>query len=624
MIMFGHSGRVLHVDLASRRIWREELKENTLRMFIGGSGLAAKFVYDYTNGSTDPLGKENVLVFMNGPLTGTRIPLSGRHEIATRSPATGGLGESDTGGKWGTELRKAGYDGLVIHGRAEEPSYIWIHDDGEELRSARHVWGMDTYETDEQLRSETDSKANVSSIGPAGEGLALISSVMHDGKDGRAAARCGVGAVMGSKLLKAVVARGNRTIPVADEEGLNQSIREMGAKIVKDGKRLHDFGTSGVTVTLEQLGDLPLKNWSQGSWDRAEMISGQTMAKTILTGNYYCGACIIGCGREVEVTSGSFAPVHGAGPEYETVAMLGAQGLVDNLDSIAKAHELCNRLGMDVISTGGAVAFAMEAYEKGIISRDDLGGIDLRWGNAEGMVKLVEMIGRRQKIGKLLGEGVRRASERLGRGSEDFAVHVKGLEPPAHDPRAYNSLALGYATANRGACHLQGFSYIFERSVTMPEFGWNEIQDRFGTVGKGVLVAKTQDLMSMLDSLKLCKFLLLSGVKVSSFVNWLNVVTGWGFDLTQFMEAGERIYNLKRLYNIECGFSRKDDTVPRRIATLKRSAGGSAENLPPQIDPMLDEYYNVRGWDEAGVPRRQTVERLELTKHISRLPTKVQ
>jgi len=612
------------VDLGRQRIWREELKENTLRTFIGGSGLAAKFVYDYTNGSTDPLGKENVLVFMNGPLTGTRVPLSGRHEVATRSPATGGFGESDTGGKWGTELRKAGYDGLVIHSRAEEPTYLWVHDDGTELRSAKHVWGMDTYETDEQLRSETDPKANVASIGPAGEGLALIASIMHDGKDGRAAARCGVGAVMGSKLLKAVVVRGSKSIPVADEAGLSQSIREMGPKIVKDGKRLHDFGTSGVTVTLEQLGDLPLKNWSQGSWDRADMISGQTMAKTILTGQYYCGACVIGCGREVEVKSGPFAPVQGAGPEYETVAMLGAQSLVDNLQAIAKAHELCNRLGLDVISTGAVVAFAMEAYEKGIISRNDLGGVDLTWGSAEGMVRLVEMIGRRQNIGRLLGEGVKRASEKLGRGSEDFAVHVKGLELPAHDPRAYNSLALGYATANRGACHLQGFSYVFERSVTMPEFGWNEIQDRFGTVGKGVLVAKTQNLMSMLDSLKVCKFLLLAGVKVSSFVHWLNMVTGWDLDLTQFMEAGERIYNLKRLYNVECGFSRRDDTLPKRIATLKRGTGGAGENLPPQIDSMLDEYYRVRGWDDVGIPERQTLERLHITDHISKLPSKVQ
>ncbi|MFQ5998478.1 MAG: aldehyde ferredoxin oxidoreductase family protein, partial [Candidatus Bathyarchaeia archaeon] len=574
--------------MSAKSIKDHQPTESTLQEWIGGSGFAAKILYENTDRDTEPFGQENYLIFMNGPFTTTRIPLSGRHEVVAKSPASFGYGEADVGGLFGTELKKCGFDGLVFYGKSEKPVYLDITDDQILFKDAQVLWGLDTYEVDGILKKENDPKAITCSIGQAGERLARMAGVMHDGQDGRPAARCGLGAVMGSKNLKAMIARGSKKIPVAHEQDLAKSIRELGPQVVKNTKSLHDFGTSGATVTIEQLGDLPIRNWQQGSFEEgAQKISGQTMAKTILKGNYYCGACVVGCGREVEVKSGPFATRHSAGPEYETVACLGSMCLVDNLEAIAKAHELCNRYGLDVISTGNAVAFAMECYDRKIISENDTGGVKLEWGDAQAVIEMVHKIGRREDIGWLLGEGIARAAQKLGHGSEEFAQHVKGLEFPAHDPRAYNSIAIGYATSNRGACHLQGMSHVFERTVTMPELGWNQVQDRFGAEGKGEFLAKCQNLMSMMDSLKLCKFNLFGGIKIHHMITWLKNVTGWDFDLDGFMRTGERMYNLKRLYNVRCGKNRKDDTIPIRVFKQKRGSGGAAENLPPH-DKLLE------------------------------------
>jgi aldehyde:ferredoxin oxidoreductase len=595
----------------------EEFSPEEARAYIGGSGLAAKRLWEMTCKETDPLGPENVLIFMTGPLTGTKVPLSGRHEVVAKSPLTGIYGESDVGGRWGTELKKAGFDGVIVTGKSSKHIYLWINESGVEFRDAEHLWGLDTYEASRILRKETDQKAIEASIGPAGERLSLIAGIMHDGRDGRAAGRCGLGAVMGSKNLKAIVARGNTDVPVADEARLMTTIRELAPEIVKNTRRLSDYGTSHIMTTLEELGNLPIRNWRQGSWQAgAEKLSGVTLAKTILKTKYFCGACIVGCGRTVAIKQGEYAGVEGAGPEYETVAMLGANTLVDDLEAVTKAHELCTKYGLDVISTGAVIGFALEAAERGILTGDQKEEISLDWGNAKSIVNLVEKIGRREGIGYLLGEGVMRASAKLGRGSEAFALHVKGLEPPGHDARAYNSLAVGYATGNRGGCHLQGMSYAFERSVTMSELGIHEVQDRLGVVKKGELVAKTQDLMSLFDSLKLCKFLLYGGVKLTHVLEWFNAVTGFGTNQADFLKAGERIYNLKRMYNVRCGVTRKDDIVPMRMLREKRGQGGSADNLPP-FSEMLDEYYRYRSWDQSGVPRKEKLEELGLSQLVT-------
>ncbi|MEM2750367.1 MAG: aldehyde ferredoxin oxidoreductase family protein [Nitrososphaerales archaeon] len=600
----GYVGKVARIDLSKSSVIEERIPDSILKMYIGGSGLGAKILYDETGPETDPFSPDNRLIFMTGPLTGTKVPLSGRHEVISKSPLTGIYGEADVGGYWGTELKKAGYDGLVIIGKAEKPTYLWICDGSIVFRKAEHVWGMDTYDSDEVLKKETDSKAVIACIGPAGERLARIAAIMHDGKDGRAAGRCGLGAVMGSKNLKAIVVRGSGEVSIADEEGLIKSIKELSPMIIQNAKALHDFGTSGGVITIEKLGDLPIKNWVKGKWEEgAQKISGQTMAETILTGRFYCSACIIGCGRRVKIEKGPYAPVDGAGPEYETVAGLGAMCLIDNLEAIAKGNELCNRYGLDTISTGAVIALAMEAYERGVISKKDTGGVELTWGNANAMITMIEKIGKREGFGWLLGEGVKRIGEKIT-GISDAVLHVKGMELPFHDPRAYNSVGLGYATSNRGACHLQGLTHIFERSVTMPDIGYPEIQDRFGVDNKGEFVAKLQNLMSMMDSLKLCKFLFFAGIKISHIIQWLKLVTGWDMGVDEFMKTGERIYNLKRMYNVRCGISKKDDTLPLRILTLRRGEGGAADNLPP-LDKMLKQYYQYRGWDDNGIPKAE-------------------
>ena len=609
----GYAGRILRVDLSRGRIRKVSIEHSLLRRFIGGSGLAAKILFDETRPDIDPLSPENLLIFMTGPVTATNVPMSGRYQVVSKSPLTGIYGESDSGGSWGPELKKAGFDGVVISGRSAKPVYLWISDGIAELRDASHIWGLDTYETDRAVRDETDRYAVIACIGPAGEKLARIAGIINDGKHGRAAARCGLGAVMGSKLLKAIAVRGTGGIEVADPDGLQESIRKIAPSIIEKAKRLHDYGTSGGMTSIEAIGDLPIKNWLLGSWrEGAERLSGQEMARTILSGRYYCRGCIVGCGREVSFEDERYGRVEGAGPEYETLAMIGANCLIDDLKAVAKANELCNRYGLDTISTGAVIAFAMEAYEHGLISREETGGIKLVWGDPNAMLSMIDKIGRREsKLGWILGEGVMRAAEKIGGISAEFAIHVKGLELPAHDPRAYYSQGVSYATSNRGACHLQSLSHIFERGVTLPDLGFPEIQERHSTYRKGELVAKAQNLMCMFDSLKVCKFILFGGVKPSTLVEWLNMVTGWNMTLGEFMQAGERIFNLKRLYNIREGISRKDDTLPPRILTHKRGSGGSADALPP-LGELLSQYYSYRGWNEFGVPSREKVTELRL------------
>jgi len=610
----GYMGKILRVDLTEGKMADVTLSEADRRQYLGGSGLGAKLLFASTAAAADPLAPDSPLLFLTGPLTGTKVPLSGRHAVVAKSPLTGIWGEADSGGTWGVKLKRAGYDGIIITGKAAAPVYLWVHEAGVEIRPAVHLWGKDTFETDEAVIGETHKDAAVACIGPAGEKLVLLAAIMNDGKDARAAGRCGLGAVMGAKNLKAVAVHGTLRPPVADPERLDALVKQVVPQIVEKTRAFRQYGTSGGLMLAEKMGDLPIKNWRIGVWEKgAEKISGQTMAETILTGNYHCYGCVIGCGRVAKQYFPPFAGVDGGGPEYETLGMLGSAGLVDNLEAVAKANELCNRYGIDTISTGSAVAFAMEAYERGIIDEQDTGGLKLEWGNGEAMLRLVELIGRREGIGALLGQGTRRAAAELGGLAPEFAIHVKGLDFPAHDPRAYSSLAVGYATSNRGACHLQGFSYAFERGLKSPDLGYPEPLDRFTVEGKGVLAAKTQDLMCLFDSLKLCKFILNGGIDVHDMSDWLNAVTGWDTTVQELLQTGERLYNLKRLYNVRCGVSRKDDVLPMRILTHPRREGGAGEHLPA-LGPMLNEYYRYRGWSEEGIPGQKKLAELGLAE----------
>ncbi|MHB0871696.1 MAG: aldehyde ferredoxin oxidoreductase family protein [Chloroflexota bacterium] len=610
----GYMGKILEVDLTTRTHRTVPLDPKLARKYVGGSGLAAHMLLAEASPTLDPLGPENTLILMTGPLAGTVVPTSNRFAAVAKSPLTGAFGESDCGGSWGGELKRAGFDGLVIRGRASSPVYLWIHDEQVEIRDAGTLWGRDSWETDDLVRQQTDERASVACIGPGGEQLVRFAAIMNEGRDGRAAGRSGMGAVMGSKRLKAVAVRGSLNVPVADAAGLRASIKEWSPKLRQGAEGMHKYGTSGGTPTHDKMGNLPEKNWQMGSWpEGANRISGVTLAERgILVETYACRGCVIGCGRVVKIEDGPYAMEKSAGPEYETVAMLGSNCLVDDLQAICKGNELCNRYGIDTISTGAATAFAMEAYDRGLLSAEQVDGVDLRWGSAEGLVEMIKRIGERRGLGKLLGEGVRRAAAELGPQADAFAIHVKGQEPPAHDPRAFFGNAIAFATSARGACHLSSFTHGFERVLVMPEFGYDAPVDRFASEPKPMLVANGQNLMGMFDALKACKFLLFGGARTPQLVEWLNYATGWGMDQAEFLTTGERIFNAKRLYNLRSGLTGKDDTLPARYRTEPRPDGSAAGKLPP-FEPMLAEFYRVRGWDSQGVPLPEKLAELGLS-----------
>jgi len=610
----GYFMKIAEINLNTEEINLISLEKKEVKKFIGGSGLGAKLLYDYTDNKTDPLSSENVLIFMTGPLTGTKTFSSDRFEVITKSPLTGIYTESDCGGKWGEGLKKCGFDGIVIKGKAKKPVYITIKDEEIKIEDASDLWGKDTFTTDTLIKKEMGPNSHVVCIGKAGENLVKFACIINEGKHGRAAGRAGVGAVMGSKKLKGIGVLGAKEVKIAHEQEFNQFIKNMVPYMTDQTEVLRRYGTSNGVEYCESVGDLPIKNWYQGSWEGAKKISGQFMAKTVLKESYRCGRCIIGCGRTVEITAGKYKIKEGAGPEYETIGMLGSNCLVDNIEIICKANELCNRYGLDTISTGSAIAFCMEAYEKKLISKEDTGGIEMKWGDGDAVLEMIKKIANRQDLGELLGEGLIEVSEKIGRNSCEFAIHVKGLDLPAHDPRAKVSLALGYATSNRGACHLQAFTHDFEDGASMPDLGYPKTIELFKIEGKAKFVIDFQHLMSMLDSLHCCKFIIFGGMTLQPLIETLNLVTGWNFSKDDFLKTGERIFNLKRLYNTRQGISRKDDTLPPRILNHPRG-GGAGKNLP-HLNKMLHDYYQIRGWDEFGIPTKETLKRLELEEYI--------
>ncbi len=610
--MFGYQGKLLRVDLTEQKIEVEDLDPKLLEKYVGGVGIEAKILYEETTPATDPLGPENVLMAVTGPYTGTAVPASSRHHMMTRSPLTGLLGEANVGGSWAVYFKKTGFDGIAITGKSDHPVYLWIHDGGAEIRDARPIWGRDSYESAAFFKSETSEKATVAVIGPAGEGLARVASIPHIGNVVRAAARTGLGAVMGSKNLKAMVAYGTKDLPLAKPDALQEDMRTILPHVRKATEAFGKYGTSGGVDNYEKMGNFPIKNWREGRWAGANKISGVAMHDTILTGRKGCLRCPIACGRHIKISEGPYAPLDCEGPEYETIGTLGGECMVDDLAAISKANELCNRYGLDTISTGSIIAFAMEAYEKGILTRKDTDGVDLVWGNGEALVEMVHKMGKGEGIGKLMGEGVKRMAEALGKNAVEFAIHVKGLEPSAHDPRRFFSQALSYGTAARGACHNASWSHPYELSLSIPEIRIPEPQDSYQVEGKAEFTAKLQDLMSMMDTLIMCRFTQVGkAVNITNMVNWLNVITGWDLDIPEFMKIGERVFNLKRIYNSRLGISRKDDFLPPRFMTLKRTGEGLANRLPP-MGRLLSDYYDYRGWTEDGIPSQGKLEELGL------------
>ncbi len=611
-----YAGRILKVDLTTRTTSVRIVTDAEVEAFLLGSGLAARIYLeeyaDVIDPALDPLDPRNPLIILNGLLTGTFAPTGCRTSFCGRSPLTGIWNEANLGGHWGAELRFAGWDGLILTGRSAAPIYLWLDGDRLEFRDAAQVWGRDQFETHDVLLAETDPKARCVSIGQAGENRVKIAGVASGGHShSRLAARGGMGALLGSKNVKAVVVRGTlREKPgYADPKGFHTTVKEANHYIMAHGpaESLHLVGTAGGHPTTDKFGDNAIMNWRGGNWFEGTVkTSGKAIAESIFTKHTYCFACPIGCGKAVEVKDGLHAGVWGEGPEYETLCGFGSNLQCDDLSAIAAMNDLCNRYTLDTISTSSVLAFAFECYEKGLITADDTGGVELKWGDAAAILAMIHKLALRQDIGDLLAEGVRAAAARLGRGAERFAMHVKGLEMPYHDPRGFVSMAANYATANRGACHLEAISYWRGVGIEWP--GWQEGEaqawvdsKRFDSaIGAEVAIA-FQDFMSVYNPGGLCKFIAKGSYTPQQTAELFNQAMGWQWTAADVLATGARLFNYKRLINVRLGISAKDDHLPYRLEHEARPTGTAAGVLP-DMPRMLADYYRLRGWDENGVP----------------------
>ena len=607
--MKAYHGRYLDIDLGSGKIETGNFSEEFLRKYIGGSGIGARFLYEQTGPETDPLGPENIIVFATGPVTASAGFNSDRFEVVSKSPQSGIYGEASCGGKWGSRFKKTGYDAVIFRGRSDRPVYVLINEDHVEIKNADEYWGLDTFQTHRMIKAVEDDGCEVACIGPSGEMMIRIAAIIADGAHGRAAGRCGLGAVMGSKNLKAVAVNGNRKPGSADPGRIKEINKSLARSMKYDAAAMREAGTTCAVDSFEELGNLPIRNWYQGNWkEGAENLKGYTTVERRGAKNYSCGQCPIGCGKKVTALDGPYEGEEVAAPEYETVGLMGSNLMIDDYDVVVKENEICNRYGIDTIAAGNTLAAAMEAFERGVLSLEDTGGIELRFGNTQAALAALEKMCRREgRLGELLCDGSREFARRAGGDTAEYTQHVKGLELPAHDPRANFSLALAYATSNRGACHLS-FTQDYEEAY-VEHLGVEATEGRFSPK-KAAIVAKMQDWSCLFDSLSICKFARYGGLMVEHTLGYLNACTGWDMTVEEFLKAGERIFNLKRLYNQRHGVSRKDDTLPARILTHRR--GGGTNELPP-LNSMLSDYYKFRGWDELGLVTEEKIKELELT-----------
>ncbi|MHA1238765.1 MAG: aldehyde ferredoxin oxidoreductase family protein [Candidatus Odinarchaeia archaeon] len=594
---------VLRVNLTKLSLRKEKISSSIVRKFIGGRGLGVKILYDEVKPGIDPLSPDNKLIFATGPVASTIVPTGNRFHIVTKSPLTGGIGESNCGGSWGAELRSTGFNGIIIEGKSDKPVYLWIKDGEAELRDASHLWGKTTWSTENTIREELGvDKAKIVSIGPAGENLVLFAAIINDKH--RAAGRCGVGAVMGSKNLKAIAVKGSENASVSDEKTLKERVKEC-LKILKEneitGKGLPHLGTPALVSSMSEVGMLPSKNFREGVFPDAEKVSGETLSKTILVGRKACKGCPIGCGRKIKVTTSPYQ-VEGEGPEYETIVTLGPLCGVSDLNAIAKAHNICDEMGLDGISLGGTIACAMELNEKGKIPSEKLEGLSLTFGNPQCVVELAFKTAFKVGFGEEIASGSKRLAEKYG--APELAMQVKGLELPAYDPRGSQGHALGYATSNRGGCHLR--AYMISPEV----FGIPKLLDRFTAEGKAEWVIYFQNLFATLDSMVICKFLTFA-LDEEHILGMFNAVTGWNWSKEDLLKTGERIYNLERLFINREGFKGESDTLPKRFLE-EPLAEGNSKGVVVQLKPMLEEYYKLRSW-ENGAPSQEKIRELELT-----------
>ncbi|MHA1593467.1 MAG: aldehyde ferredoxin oxidoreductase family protein [Candidatus Baldrarchaeia archaeon] len=587
--IFGWTGRALLVDLSTGITKRIELEREVLLKFMGGRGLGAKIVYDGVDPRTDPFHRDNILVFAVGPLTATKVYTSGRYCVVSKSPLTGGLFYSSSGGFFGASLKKAGYDAIIIRGRASDSVYLYIDDEEVKLEKASHLWGKGTKEVREILKRDLGREFRVVCIGPAGENLVRYACIVNDISN--AAGRGGLGAVMGSKNLKAIAVRGSRKVRVADPDALNDLMEKAKIRVIWNpilDKALAYYGTSSLVNIINEHGMLPTRNFQLGYFEEADAISGETLRERIFVKRASCYNCPVACKRITRTKS-----MGGEGPEYETIGSLGSMLMIGDIEKVAEINYLCNDLGLDTISTGVTIACAMELSERGVIDEK------IEWGDAEKVKELVGKIAAREGIGNELAEGSKRFAEKYG--MSECAMHVKGLELAMYDPRGAFGQALSYATSNRGGCHLNAYM------IAVEVLGVPYLMDRFSPTGKPPIVVYLQNLAAAIDSMVLCKFMAFE-FDDEMFANFLSAVTGENYTQETVVKTGERIWNLERVFNIRAGIEPSQDTLPSRL--LSPLQNGPCKGKVPPLRQMLQEYYYVRGWREDGIPTAEKLKEL--------------
>ncbi len=589
--MNGWNGRILEIDLTTQTHKSYPLDMEMAKQFIGGRGLGVRLLWDMVGPEVDPLSPENVLIFTNGPLTATGYQTSNRFSVSTKSPLTGTVLDANSGGYWGMQFKKTGFDVLIVRGKAQKPIWIEIKNSEITFHDASELWGMRVFELTEKL-GQDNNKRNVLCIGPAGENLSRLAAIMNDRE--RAMARGGPGAVMGSKNLKAIVVEGTERPEIMDQERfkfLLYETRKLLAASPLTSQALPEFGTIMLMNIMNNVGALATRNHQQTQFEGAEAISGETLSETYLVKNAACWACPIGCTRISKTEK-----VEGEGPEFESAWAFGAQCGIDDLAAIIEANSLCNDLGLDTISAGSTIACAMELSEKGYLDSD------LRFGQADALARCVEDMAYRRDLGAELTEGSLRLATKYGH--PELSMTAKGMEMPAYDPRGLQGQGLLYATSNRGGCHMRG------NMIGLEVLGLPKLIDRFQVQGKSSFVILNQNSNAAIDSLVVCKFTNM-GVADEYFARILGAVTGVQYDTGDLVKTGERVWNLERLYNNREGFTSKDDSLPPRLLT-EAPTDGPSKGWVSQLEPMLKEYYRSRGWDQNGVPTPKKLAELGL------------
>ena len=616
----GYNGKILRVDLERESIEVEEPNEILYSRYLGGGTLALYYLLKELKPRTDPLAPENILIFSGSVISGTPAPGLSRFSVAAKSPLTGAFGEAEAGGWWIPELKFAGFDAIHIRGRAKRPVYLWIHEGETEIRDASPIWGKFSKETQEEIRRELkDDRIRIALIGPAGERKVRSACILNELK--HVNGRTGLGAVMGSKNLKAIAVRGRKRMEVADEESVKRLTRWLKDTYEEPYFSIGNLGTSRVTTMLSEQGILPTLNFREGSFAEADAISGETMSKTILVRRGTCYGCFVRCKREVEVGAPYFVdPIYG-GPEYETVAAFGSMCGIGDLGAISKANQLCNAYGLDTISTGGLISFAMECYEKGILTRRETSGLELQFGNTEAMLRMVEMIGEREGIGDILADGMLSAAEKIGKGAKEYAIHVKGMPVPFHEPRGKVGVGLGYAVSATGPDHMEyphdPFWATEAGIVLLRPLGIFEPVDVFDLGPQKVRIfVYLQQYWNLLNSLGVCMFTAkpFGTQTLNGIVDYVKAVTGWETSLFDLLKVGQRHANMARIFNLREGFTARDDILPDRF--FRPMEGGTLKGKKinrEEFSKGLGTYYEMMGWDpETGVPKKAKLAELDL------------